>query len=57
MIVGKRALPALALVGEAAALAARVALLARADDIVIAFGDARTRRAAAALAPRARAAA
>ena len=58
MIVGKRALPALALVGDADGSAREVALLAAPDDIVLAFGE---RRRAAALArrsrPRARAAA
>ena len=38
VIVGKRALPALALTGEGAELAVQVELLARQDDIVIAFG-------------------
>jgi D-sedoheptulose 7-phosphate isomerase len=38
VIVGKRALPALGLAGEGGPLAAQVALLAGADDIVIAFG-------------------
>jgi D-sedoheptulose 7-phosphate isomerase len=40
VIVGKRALPALALVGDANGLARDVALLARPDDVVLAFGDA-----------------
>ena len=40
VIVGKRALPALALVGDASGLARDVALLARPDDVVLAFGDA-----------------
>ena len=40
VIVGKRALPALALVGDATGLARDVALLARPDDVVLAFGDA-----------------
>jgi D-sedoheptulose 7-phosphate isomerase len=40
VIVGKRALPALALVGDADGLARDVALLARPDDVVLAFGDA-----------------
>ena len=44
VIVGKRALPALALVGDASGLARDVALLARPDDVVLAFGDARMRR-------------
>ena len=39
VIVGKRALPALGLVGEAAPLATEVRLVAGADDIVMAFGD------------------
>jgi D-sedoheptulose 7-phosphate isomerase len=39
VIVGKRALPALALLGERAPLAEEVALLARSDDVVLAFGD------------------
>ena len=39
VIVGKRALPALALLGERGPLAGEVALLARADDVVLAFGD------------------
>jgi len=38
VIVGKRALPALALTSEGGSLEAQVALLARAQDIVIAFG-------------------
>jgi len=38
VIVGKRALPALGLTGEGAELASAVELLAREDDIVIAFG-------------------
>ena len=38
VIVGKRALPALALVGDASGLARDVALLARPDDVVLAFG-------------------
>jgi D-sedoheptulose 7-phosphate isomerase len=38
VIVGKRALPALALTGDAAELPARMELLARPDDIVLAFG-------------------
>ena len=40
VIVGKRALPALALLGEHGSLAEEVALLARPDDIVLAFGEA-----------------
>jgi D-sedoheptulose 7-phosphate isomerase len=40
VIVGKRALPALALLGERGPLADEVALLARSEDIVLAFGDA-----------------
>ena len=39
VIVGKRALPALALAAEAGSLAAQVALLAGPDDIVMAFGE------------------
>ena len=39
VIVGKRALPAFALLGERAPLAEEVALMARADDVVLAFGD------------------
>ena len=39
VIVGKRALPAFALLGERGSLADEVALLARADDVVLAFGD------------------
>ena len=39
VIVGKRALPALALIGDAGRLPGEVALLARPDDIVLAFGD------------------
>ena len=39
VIVGKRALPALALVASPAALAGRVGLLALPDDMVIAFGE------------------
>jgi len=38
VIVGKRALPAVALAGEGGDLAAQVALLARPDDIAMAFG-------------------
>ena len=38
VIVGKRALPALGLAGEGGDLAAQVGLLARVDDIAIAFG-------------------
>ena len=38
VIVGKRALPALGLTGEGAELAVQLELLARQDDIVIAFG-------------------
>jgi D-sedoheptulose 7-phosphate isomerase len=38
VIVGKRALPAIGLAGEGGDLAAQVELLARADDITIAFG-------------------
>ena len=38
VIVGKRALPALAITGEAGALAAQVELAAEPDDIVMAFG-------------------
>ncbi len=40
VIVGKRALPALALLGERAPPAEEVALLARADDVVLVFGEA-----------------
>ena len=40
VIVGKRALPALALLGERGRLADEVALLARADDVVLVFGEA-----------------
>ena len=39
VIVGKRALPALGLVGDSAPLATEVRLAASADDIVMAFGD------------------
>ncbi len=39
VIVGKRALPALGLVGDTAPLATEVRLAAGADDIVMAFGD------------------
>jgi D-sedoheptulose 7-phosphate isomerase len=39
VIVGKRALPALGLVGDSAPLATEVRLAAGADDIVMAFGD------------------
>ena len=49
VIVGKRALPAFALLGERGSLADEVALLARADDVVLAFGDGRC---GPALAPR-----
>jgi D-sedoheptulose 7-phosphate isomerase len=38
VIVGKRALPAIALAGEGGALAPQLELVAEADDIVIAFG-------------------
>ena len=38
MIVGKRALPAIGLAGEGGDLGAQVELLARADDIAMAFG-------------------
>ncbi|MBV9942267.1 MAG: SIS domain-containing protein [Solirubrobacterales bacterium] len=38
VIVGKRALPAIALIGDAAELAAEAGLLARPDDMAIAFG-------------------
>jgi D-sedoheptulose 7-phosphate isomerase len=38
VIVGKRALPAIGLAGEGGDLAAQVELIARADDIAIAFG-------------------
>ena len=38
VIVGKRALPALGLAGEGGSLAIQVALLARPDDIAMAFG-------------------
>jgi D-sedoheptulose 7-phosphate isomerase len=40
VIVGKRALPALALLGERRTLAGEVALLARPDDVVLALGEA-----------------
>jgi D-sedoheptulose 7-phosphate isomerase len=39
VIVGKRALPALGLVGDSAPVATEVRLAAGADDIVMAFGD------------------
>jgi D-sedoheptulose 7-phosphate isomerase len=39
VIVGKRALPALGLVGESAPLGAELAALAEPDDIVLAFGE------------------
>jgi D-sedoheptulose 7-phosphate isomerase len=39
VIVGKRALPALGLLGDSAPLATEVRLAAGADDIVMAFGD------------------
>ena len=39
VIVGKRALPALGLVGDSAPVAAELALVAEPDDIVIAFGE------------------
>jgi D-sedoheptulose 7-phosphate isomerase len=48
VIVGKRALPALALIGDGATLAAEVALKAREQDIVLAFGEADDRPALAA---------
>jgi D-sedoheptulose 7-phosphate isomerase len=56
VIVGKRALPALALVGERGPLADEVALLARSEDIVLVFGDAADARtlSAALVAARAR---
>jgi D-sedoheptulose 7-phosphate isomerase len=38
VIVGKRALPALAITADGAAVATELAALARADDVVIAFG-------------------
>jgi len=54
VIVGKRALPAIGLAGEGGALATQVALLARPDDIAMAFGaggsDGGGREAAAAIA-------
>jgi D-sedoheptulose 7-phosphate isomerase len=40
VIVGKRALPALALIGDHGQLARDVALLAREQDVVLAFGEA-----------------
>jgi len=40
VIVGKRALPALGIVGESAPVALELELIAEPDDIVIAFGDA-----------------
>ena len=43
MIVGKRALPALALLGERGRLAEEVALLAREPDVVLVFGEAADR--------------
>ena len=43
VIVGKRALPALALLGERGSLADEVALLARDEDVVLAFGEAADR--------------
>jgi D-sedoheptulose 7-phosphate isomerase len=50
VIVGKRALPAIGIAGEGGALAPQVDLLARADDIAMAFGsDADGGEAAAAL--------
>jgi D-sedoheptulose 7-phosphate isomerase len=39
VIVGKRALPALGIVGEAAGVVAELGLIAEPDDIVIAFGE------------------
>jgi D-sedoheptulose 7-phosphate isomerase len=39
VIVGKRALPALGLTGDAAGLERELALIARPDDIVMAFGE------------------
>ncbi len=39
VIVGKRALPAIALLGERGSLAEEVALLAREEDVVLAFGE------------------
>jgi D-sedoheptulose 7-phosphate isomerase len=39
VIVGKRALPALALIGDGPALAAEIALKAREQDVVLAFGE------------------
>ena len=43
MIVGKRALPALALCAEGGPLPAQVALIAEPDDLVIAFERGRRR--------------
>jgi D-sedoheptulose 7-phosphate isomerase len=40
VIVGKRALPALALIGDGETLAAEVALKAREEDVVLVFGEA-----------------
>ncbi len=40
VIVGKRALPAIGVTGAPASLGVRLGLLARADDIVVAFGEA-----------------
>jgi len=40
VIVGKRALPALAVTAEPGGLAGRLELVARPDDIVMAFGEA-----------------
>jgi D-sedoheptulose 7-phosphate isomerase len=48
VIVGKRALPAIALLGERGPLADEVALLAREEDVVLAFGEEADRRGLAA---------
>jgi D-sedoheptulose 7-phosphate isomerase len=47
VIVGKRAIPALAVLGEPARLAGEVALLAREPDVVLVFGEAADRDALA----------
>ena len=49
VIVGKRALPALAVTAEPGGLAGRLELVARPDDIVMAFGEANEPELAAAL--------
>ncbi len=52
VIVGKRALPAIAVTGEGGPVAAQLELLAEPNDIVLVFGDAADDRAALAVARR-----